>query len=188
MPKNGSLNLPQNYINNNPNIIKFLQKCLVNYPTNAPSLLLTGCVGSGKSYLANTILTSLKNYHTAQIRHLNTKLITVDAKHYWEGIEANKPLYEQIESQKNNMTCLALQTTANIYRNYLNNLQNQNYSLPVLPAVIDDLGAEPSTQSSIDYIASLITKAYEQYQTGKNKTFIITTNLNSEQIQARYGG
>lgn len=79
-----------------------------------------------------------------------------------------------------------LTSTFNLVKRLRDNMYGQDHGVPhdffeTDLLIIDDLGSEPSTKDSDDLIYTVINERY-----ANNEPILITTNLNREQVHARY--
>jgi DNA replication protein DnaC len=98
---------------------------------------------------------------------------------------------------KQHKNCWAL-SAHELYTGYLKAINSKDEDKSILVdranncmlnslVLLDDLGCEMDTDSSRTYFANILSIQYDNYNASKFNRTIITTNLDSEQIQARYG-
>ena len=161
-----SLKLPADYNIDNPKIIEKIREDMTG---GGPyHYLFQGKVGTGKTYLAQSIVQSYPNnynYYPSNNPIGRPGMIIV-RDYYREYLDFNKLRgYGAVQDLKAN-----------------ERLMNKRF------LCIDDIGNEkPATVPAHEYIGLIIEKRYEQIKRGECHATILTTNLDSDQLTAMYG-
>jgi DNA replication protein DnaC len=153
-----SLILPEGYEENNPKILKQVRKDLKE--NNAFHYIFIGKVGCGKTYLANQIVQSRKDFGSfrwsiVECRHLYQEYLRVISSNFTDKYDAIRNLESTV---KDRLT------------------------------FIDDLGDErPGTDAAHDYMSGRLMDRWEKAKRDKDSCTIITTNLSQADIIKKYG-
>jgi len=177
--------LPGDYKANNPAIIDRIHSDLSDWQSKYPHYLLIGSVGSGKTYLASLILESFKTRLCDLSQSLYSQCVKIDADNHREALNHNSLLRSYAQQLNEYISSIKMITARSLHRHYL----DHDNKIPAIPKFfcLDDLGAEPDTQSAKELMISIISARYEAYKAAKSDLFIITTNLSSDDLSYRYG-
>lgn len=180
-----NLILPEYYKVNNPAIIARIKSDLSSWQINQPHYLFLGSVGCGKSFLAQIIINNIKMRLIDLSSELYEKCIDVNKDNYWDALNYNSPLRDQAKIFNDHSNSIKMIPARDLHRSYL----NKDNKIPSIPGIfcLDDLGAEPDTQSAKELMITLLTSRYELFSEGKSDLFIVTTNLSSDDLSFRYG-
>ena len=159
------LRLPEDYKSNNPNIVRQVQ---LDMASGRPyHYLFQGRVGTGKTYLAEAIISSYpptRDYYLDVGTIVENGIVKVREfyRGYLEGLKARAGGYGDIRFNER------------VLKRYY--------------FCLDDLGNEtPSTQPAHEYLAACLERRCEQIKSGRCRGTIITTNLNEKKIKELYG-
>ena len=156
------LELPKNYNNNNPNIIKKIEEDMETCADKGFHYLFQGSVGCGKTYLARIIEYTL------------VKAEIIESTHYLKS--ARKIYSSFLETLSSNYT-----DKGTVLTNLKRSISHSEF------LILDDLGDETNTDASHEYFSSALEDRYDYIKKYEYTKSIITTNLKSKDFINAYG-